>query len=94
MQLAEASQAPANAEAWHRSVEAHAARLWCLALAVGLSPTAAAETCELVWLRLGQLRGRAPADPGPWLDAQVRRESAARLRLGAGPHHLASAQSA
>jgi hypothetical protein len=94
MQLADASPAPANAEVWHRTVEAHAARLWHQAVAAGLSPTAAAETCELIWLRLAQLGGRAPADPGPWLDTQVRRESGAYLRLGPDPRHLATAQSA
>jgi hypothetical protein len=94
MQLAEASPAPASADGWHRTVEAHAARLWFQAVAAGLSPTAAAETCELAWLRLAQLGRRAPADPGAWLDAQVRRESAAQLRLGAVPGCLATAQSA
>ena len=94
MQLADVNSALDGTEGWHRTVEAHAPRLWRLAAGSGLSPGAAAEVCELAFLRLGQLRERGPADPGPWLDAVVRRESAAWLRQATAPHRLAAARTA
>ena len=94
MQLANLSPARTSAEAWHRTVELHTPRLWRVTRAAGVSPGAAAEICQLAFLRLRQLGGRAPDDPGPWLDALVRREAAAELRHTASAHRLAAAQPA
>jgi DNA-directed RNA polymerase specialized sigma24 family protein len=72
---------------WHRIVDANAERLWRLALAAGLGPDAAAEVCQLAWLRLRmRLRnGLGPAEIPGWLDQQVRREAVAAARSSRPP---------
>jgi DNA-directed RNA polymerase specialized sigma24 family protein len=74
------SQPVAVAADWHRIVDANAERLWQLAVGVGLDGDAAAEVCQLAWLRL-RLAGDIKAEDIPgWLDRQVRREATAAVR--------------
>jgi DNA-directed RNA polymerase specialized sigma24 family protein len=67
---------------WGAIVEGNVERLWRLAIAAGLSRRAAAEVCQLVWLRLSQRLSQFTTleQVARWLDDEVYREAGAQLR--------------
>jgi DNA-directed RNA polymerase specialized sigma24 family protein len=77
------SQPAALAADWHRIVDDNAERMWQLAVAAGLDGDAAAEVCQLAWLRLRLAGGITPGEIPGWLDRQVRREAVAAVRRSA-----------
>jgi len=73
-----AAAAAGDDSAWGSIVDSNVDRLWCSAMAEGLSEPDAAQVCELAWLRLSQrLHTFASLDDVcRWLDVTVRREAA------------------
>src|SRR5215211_5906330 len=74
-----AAAAAGDDSAWGSIVDSNVDRLWCSAMAEGLSEPDAAQVCELAWLRLSQrLHTFASLDDVcRWLDATTSREAAA-----------------